>query len=362
MNQPKVFFDARHTIVGRDSHFGVSRYGAELAEALAKLQPITLIISDERQLNLLPKGIPRVKLNSVMSLSELWVARKLNKLGADVVFTPLQFMGSWGRRYKLIATMHDTIYYRFPKPPYYLPLWVRALWWLSYQAIWPHRLLLNMADRVATVSETSKKEIKALKLTKRPIDVVYNSANKPAGITRSKKIKKDLVYVGSFMHYKNPETLVRAVNLLPDYKLHFVSPVTAERKADLQALANNPDQLVFWNGANDEKMYKLLSTATAGVHASKAEGFGLPVIETLSLGAPMICSDSEIFHEVGGKAAIYCDPDSPEQYAAAVRRLEDPKVAAEYAKKGLAQAKKFSWDVSARQLLKIIRRLANEAK
>lgn len=358
MNRLKVFFDARHTIVGRKSHYGVSRYGAELAEALAKQYPITLIISDKRQLDLLPKGIPYVQLNNLMSIRELWLAPKLNKLGADVVFTPLQVMGNWGKRYKLILTMQDVTYYKFPSPPRYLPLWVKVAWWLSYQAKWPQRFLLSGADHVATVSETSKKEIKAMGLTNKPIDVVYNSANKPKNIHRAKKVKKELVFVGNlFLRYKNAETLIRTMTLLPEYKLHLVSPISPERKKELLALAKTPKQIIFWNGADDKKMYQLLASAAAAVHASKAEGFGLPLIEAMSMGTPMICSDIEVFHEVGGNAAIYCNPESPQEYAAAVRKLENPKAAGTYSKKGLLQAKKFSWDVSAKQLLKVIKKL-----
>jgi glycosyltransferase involved in cell wall biosynthesis len=357
--QPKVFFDLRQTIIGAKTHFGVSRYGSELVGAFAKIHPVTMIICDERQLNLLPKGIPYVKLNNIMSISELWIAHKLNKLGADVVFNPLQVMGSWGRKYKLILTMQDITYYKHPTPPRNLPPLVRLVWWLSYQAKWPQRLLLSAADHVATVSETSKKEILAMRLTDKPIDVVYNSSNEDHANTRTKKIKKDLVFVGNIaMRYKNAETLIAAMSLLPEYTLHFTSTVAPERKAELLELADNPKQIVFWNGASERDMYKLLASATAAVFASRSEGFGLPLIEAASVGTPIVCSDIAVFHEVGGNAPIYCDPESPEQYAKAIRRIEkDPKLVASMSKKGMEHSKKFSWEASAKQLLGIIKKL-----
>lgn len=350
-----IFYDARWTRY--PTHLGVSRYGTELAIALSKLHKITLIISDERQLTMFPKGMDYVLLNNPISVRELFLAPKLNKLDADVVFSPLQVMGNWGRKYKLILTMQDVIYYHYPAPPKDLPFLARALWWLSYQAYWPQRFLLNMADRVVTVSHTSKDDIINFHLTDRPVDVVTNAPNKPANINRTKKIKKDLVYVSSFMKYKNHETLVRMVNLLPGYTLHFTSPVRPERQAELTQLAKNPRQLKFWNGASDEQMYRLLASATAAVHSSKAEGFGLPVIEAMSVGTPVVCSDMPIFHEIGGQAVQYCDPDSPEQYVAAIRRLEDPKIARKYTRVGLKQAQKFTWDRSAKALLATIKRL-----
>lgn len=353
MNQPKVFFDARHTIIGRKVHFGVSRYGSELVTAFAKIHPVTMIINDKRQLDLLPKNVPYVVLNGPMSPKELFIAHKLNKLGADVVFSPLQVMGNWFRKYKLILTMQDITYYKFHEAPSYLPLWVRVGWRLSFAAKWPQRIMLNSADRVATVSHTSKEEIQEMKLTKRHIDVIYNASDKPKRINRSENIKKELVFVGNlYMKYKNAETLIKAANLLPEYKLHLVSPINAKREKELKALAKHPEQLVFWHGAKESVMYKLLATATAAVHASKGEGFGLPIIEAMSMGTPVICTDMPVFHEVGGDAAIYCDPDSPEDYAVAVRKVQDnPRLAANMSKKGIAQAKKFSWDASAKQLL-----------
>ena len=352
----RVFFDARYTRF--PTHFGVSRYGAELATALAKLMTITLIICDTRQLIMLPQGVPYVLLNNPLSIKELFIARQLNKLGADIVYTPLQAMGRLGRRYKLIVTMHDTFYFEYPTPPHYLPWYARLAWWLSYKLYWPQRWLLDTTDYVATVSRTSEQEIERYHLTKRPVGVVYNAPIKPPALPRRQTPKKELVYVSSFMKYKNHETLVRMINLLPDYTLHFTSPVWPERQAELTALAKRPEQLVFWNGAPEKEMYRLLAESMAAVSASKAEGFGLPVIEAMSMGTPVVCSDLPIFHEIAGPSVQYCDPDSPEAFAAAVRRLEDPIVAVDYTKKGLAQAKTFTWQHSAEQLKDIIETVA----
>src|SRR5690606_26736190 len=168
-----IFFDARWTRV--DTIDGPSRYGASLATALHSLHPITIIIFDKRQLRLFPKDIPYILVNHPFSLKELFIVRTLNKAGADVVFSPLQVMGFWGRKYKLIFTLQDLIYYRHPQPPTFLPLPVRIIWRLFHMAYWPQRLLLNRADSVATVSHTSKKYIEKLRLTKRPINVIYNA-------------------------------------------------------------------------------------------------------------------------------------------------------------------------------------------
>lgn len=349
-----IYFDARWTRTNR--HDGISRYGSELAGALAKQHPITLLICDKAQLKLLPPKIPYVLVNHPMSLRELRLPAKLNRLEADVVFSPLQVMGTWGRKYKLILTLQDLIYYRHPKPPTFLPALARLIWWLFHQAYWPQRLLLNQADYITTVSKQSKKDIEAARLTKRPVGVIYNA---PAELRRPTEsalpVKKELVYMGSFMPYKNVELLLRALPLLPEYTLHLTSPISPLRRAELESLTANKAQVRFWNGISDEDYADVLSTATALVSASKDEGFGLPLIEAMQVGAPVACSDMPIFHEVAEDAALFFDPDSPESLVKAIRQLENNKTRQNLIKRGFTQANTFSWANSAAELLRIMR-------
>lgn len=349
-----IFFDARWTRIG--FHDGISRYTANLVGALAKLHPVTMIIYDRRQLDLLPKDIPYVVLGNPMSAFELFTPRKLNRLGADVVFSPMQIMGTWRRKYKLIFTLHDVIYYQFPTPPHQLPFTARITWRLFHMAKWPQRWLLNQADFVATVSQTSQKLIQAMHLTDRKVGVVYNAPSlKP--MEPAKTYKKELIYVGSFMEYKNVELLLKAINLLPGYKLHLVSRITPTRKIELERLAGNPRQVVFWNGASDAQYTKLLHTSLALVSASKAEGFGLPLLEAMAQGVPVIATNMPIFHEVCAQAGTYFSADSPESFVEAVHKLEDPKYRTQMIQRGNEQAGTFTWDNSAKELMNIIKTL-----
>lgn len=353
-----IFFDARWTRF--EFHDGISRYTANLLEALAKLHPVTMLIHDERQLKLLPKGIPYVVMSNPTSIGELFTPRKLNKLGANVVFSPMQIMGTWGRRYKLIFTLHDTIYYQFKTPPHQLPLGERLTWRLFHLSTWPQRMLLNKADYVATVSQTSKKLIAGMHLTDRPVGVVYNAPSlTPAKPNHQRK--QELVYMGSFMEYKNVELLLRAMKHLPEYTLHLVSRITPQRKQELSELADNPKQIVFWNGASDKQYAKLLQSSLALVSASKAEGFGLPLLEAMSQGTPVVVTNMPIFHEVCAQAGVYFDADSPQAFANAVRKLENPTYHQQMSQRSLVQASSFTWDNSARELLRIMRQLTKSS-
>ena len=168
----KIVVDCRY--VRTDQHDGISRYTAGVVEALSGKHPVTMLISDERQLKLLPE-LPWSLASSPTSAREPLVALQVNKLEPDVVFTPMQTMGTLGRRYKLVKTLHDLIYYRNRTPPRDLNPAIRLLWRLYHLAWWPQRVLLNRADAVATVSETTKHLMQEHRLTSRPIIIVGNA-------------------------------------------------------------------------------------------------------------------------------------------------------------------------------------------
>jgi glycosyltransferase involved in cell wall biosynthesis len=351
----KVFFDARWTRM--DTHDGISRYGASLLEAFSRIHPVTMIIHDERQLALLPDGVPYVKLGNPTSPREILTAGKLHRLGADVVLSPLQVIGSFGRRFKLILTLHDLIYYRHRQPPGFLPLPVRLIWRLYHLTYTPQRLLLNRADAVATVSSTSADLIREHRLTRRPVEVIYNAPQPGLGGTAAVEPTKDLVYMGSFMEYKNVETLIAGMEFLPGHTLHLVSRIKPEREAELRALVPAGAEVVFWHGISDEDYHQLLKSATALVTASKDEGFGLPIVEAMALGAPVVCSELPVFREVAADAAAFFDPDSPRSYADAVLSVSGPARRGELAAAGRTRAAAFSWDSSAHRLLSLINSL-----
>lgn len=345
----RLLIDARFTRT--DHHDGISRYGASLIEAVASRTETAMLISDERQLALLP-DVPHVKVSSPLSPAELFIAARVNGLDPDVVFCPMQTMGSWGRRYPLILTLHDLIYYQHPAPPGFLPAPIRVLWRLYHKAYWPQRFLLNRADVVATVSRTTKWLMTEKRLTNRPVRIVGNA---PQGglVPRNPDAEpsRSLVYMGSFMPYKNVETVIAGMATLPDYTLHLLSRISPARRAELEAGIPPGASVEFHGGVSEAEYEDLLRGATALVSLSRSEGYGLPLVEAMSVGTPVIASEIPIFREVGGDAARFVDPDSPEAFAAAVRELEVPHTWSQASRASATQAEKFSWDHSAQALL-----------
>lgn len=360
----RLFFDARY--IRTDFHDGISRYSAELAQAVADAASahrteVTFLIHDERQRAFLPKGAITLTIHSPTSAKEPFASLLLNRHRPDVLFSPMQTIGSAGRRFRLILTLHDTIYYRHRTPPRALPWYVRLGWRLFHLSYWPQRWTLDAADLVATVSETSARQFARVRLTKRPVVVIPNAPQRlaallPEGAAVGTGPVRNLVYMGSFMPYKNVETLVTAMRQLPDHTLHLLSRITPERRAELTALAGGAS-VVFHDGVTDAAYAALLADDAALVTTSLDEGYGLPVAEALELGVPAVVTDMEIFREVAGDGALYVDPLDPEAVVSAVRSLDEPGVRERLVAAGTAHIGAFDWKRSAEILLAAARDL-----
>lgn len=350
----KVLLDCRYVRVGR--HDGISRYTVGLVGALARLgsdHRFELLVSDVRQLDHLP-DLPWHLVSGPTSPREPLVARQVRRLDPDVVFTPMQTMGGWGRDYPLVLTLHDLIYHRHRTPPRDLPGWLRLLWRAYHLTWWPQRLLLGRADAVVTVSATTAGLIARHRLARRPVTVVPNAADGPGapGGARDPDVPPapTLVYMGSFMPYKDVGTLARAMADLPGHELHLMSRATPAQHERLVSLAAG-GRLVFHDGASDESYRSVLRSATALLSASRDEGFGIPLVEAMRLGTPVVVSDIEVFREVCGDAALYVSPGDAAGFAGAVRALAEPGAWRERSTACRERSGRFGWDASARALL-----------
>ncbi|HEY4419179.1 MAG TPA: glycosyltransferase, partial [Pseudonocardia sp.] len=297
----RILVDCRYVRI--DRHDGISRYTAGLAGALARLHAerssgsapssterspgarsgtgrgaarvdtgdrgdtIELLVSDRRQLAHLPSDLPWHLIGSPTGIGEPLVARQIRRLQPDVVFSPMQTMGSWGRNYSLVLTVHDLIYYRHPTPPPQFAAPIRLLWRLYHLAWWPQRVLLNRADAVVTVSAATASQVAGHRLTRRPVTVVPNAPDPGPELSRTPRTGA-LIYMGSFMPYKDVGTLASAMPALPGHELHLMSRISPDERARLTALAPG-GRLVFHDGASDETYREVLRGATALVSASQ---------------------------------------------------------------------------------------------
>jgi glycosyltransferase involved in cell wall biosynthesis len=350
----KIAFDARY--IRPDHHDGISRFSARIASELASLvsakgDELVFVISDERQLTHLPP-LPFICVSSPTSVKEPWVSFSINKLSPDVLYSPMQTIGAWGKKYRLVLTIHDLIYYRYKTPPRNMNAFIRLLWRLYHLSWGPQKYLLSRSDAVVAVSETTKNIIHHKHLTTKPVYVVHNAADGLLGSStpRAMPQSKDLIYMGSFMPYKNVETLVSMMKFLPGYTLHALSKISDKDRQRLEA-RDGSRSVIFHNGVDDDTYIKLLEGATALVSASRDEGFGIPLVEAMSVGTPIVVSDIDIFHEIGGDAALFAHCDEPEDFAQRILSLQDPALWLRRSQDSRRQASTFSWERSARELL-----------
>ena len=348
----KLMVDARYTRIG--FHDGISRYTASLLGALKDLMDsgapevadlqLVMVVSDERQLQMLP-DLPHVKICSPTGPLEPTAALQLNKYNPDVVFSPMQTIGSVGRKFKLVLTLHDLIYYAHPTPPGFLPAPVRAGWRLFHKSYTPQRMLLNRADAVVTVSESTARLIREHRLTEKPLHVVPNAPQPGSVVSEDEALHRA----------KSRAEGASRLSKMPDARR-----ADLEDQGLLSPLAASSNVVVH-NGVSDEEYAELLESAHALVTASRAEGYGLPVVEAQAAGCPAVISDIDIFREIAPHAVfapVTNDPqaDAP-AWVKAIRSLEDDAVRDRAILEGLQDASHYSWRDSALKLVRIVQGL-----
>ncbi|WP_431279767.1 glycosyltransferase family 4 protein [Leifsonia poae] len=154
------------------------------------------------------------------------------------------------------------------------------------------------------------------------------------------------------MPHKNFETLLRAVARIPQAERPRLVVTGSHGDDPLLPLVSElgigtTTTLLGW--VDDDEIERLYAEATVVVVPTLFEGFGLPVLEAMSRGCPVICSDLPVLHEVGGTAADYVDPRDPDAIAERIRRLlADPAEQSRRSAAGLGRAAQLSWSQTAR--------------
>lgn len=340
---------------------GISRFSLGLIEATLKLTELTVMVCSEEQKKQLPNH-PNLRIyetNAVSSPLELMQGIRLNKEDIKVLFSPMQTTSGLGRKFKLVYTLHDLIYYRHRNPPAEFNTFIRLVWFIYHLNYWPQRRILNLADAIATVSETTKEQMEQAKLTRRPIYVIHNAAENPERIEKDPRHEsRELVYMGSFIGYKNVETLIRGMQHIPDHTLVLLSRITQRRRDQLQKLADKVGAKVrFENGVTEDEYHEWLHHCKALVSASLDEGFGIPIVEAMSRGCPVVLSDIRIFEEVAGPAGLRFAPEEAIAFSEQVKRLSNQRVWALQSELGLDQSQFFTWEDSAELLLELAEEL-----
>ncbi len=229
------------------------------------------------------------------------------------------------------------------------------------------------ADRIITASHNSKQDIiHYLKISESNISVIFDGVGaqyqrlQDSKVIENIKIRyhitgKFLLYVGGFDANKNLPTLVEAFRLLQekrpsneDLLLVFVgnlTPAAVSLREFIRTLGIE-QQVIFTGFVSEEDLIGLYSAAEVFLFPSLYEGFGLPPLEAMACGTPVITSNASSLPEVVGDAAIQVDPHSSQAFSQKMFEVfTNDRLRQELSRKGLERAKLFSWEQTARKTL-----------
>lgn len=355
---------------------GTARYTAELAEQLATLPDVDLhllstyppdVIAARAQERGYPlaESVPQaIKQKALQYLS--WHvggipgAMTEATANADVVHSPTLLVPPRGRC-PLVVTVLDLICVLFP---HYQPLKPRLI---AQTAL---RRAVKDADALIAISEHTKQDL--MRLMNVPEDRIFVTplAADPrfapqadqSALARHGIDAPYALYVGRLESHKNIGLLLRAFAALnhTEAKLVLVGTkgwlydemITTLKQLELE------ERVVVAGFVADEDLPALYTHAHAFVYPSRYEGFGLPVLEAMQCGAPVITTNVSSLPEVAGDAAILVSPDDVEGLTQALGRLfSEPNLRAEMRGRGLAQAARFSWQKTAQMTADVYRRV-----
>lgn len=358
-------------------HSGIGRYVARLSEQFARQAEHSFVLfapqGTKRPRDLPPQlewcEIPVPRLGKLSMLAAYWwqLPRLAAAADLDVFHAPtVHPRPTWPpvpRRMPcpIVVTVHDLIpltHYRSGADR--LPRRQSAFYRWNLRAA-------TAAARIITVSEASRREIMAeLGVAHDRITAVYNGVDaSPA--TRVPRIASTrppyALFVGSFEPRKNLLAAIRAFGQiageLPSHQLIAVAdPRSGSSEAVHHAIASLGigQRVRFVSNVSDDELWTLYAGAEMFVFPSLAEGFGLPPLEAMAAGTPVIASGLPAHREVLGDAAILADPRSTSALAEAMLRVaRSPELRTAMAARGRERAACFSWRTCARQTLDVYR-------
>lgn len=356
--------------------FGIGTYIRNLLRHLARLDPESEYIvfcrpedsatAGELGANFrsIPDRSPPYSLREQFSLPLAVAREKVDVYHAPHYVLPILTPG------RKVVTIHDCIHLMFPE-------------YLRYRlgTRYAHAMMSSAArraHRILTVSESSKRDIlRFFPVKPEKISVIHNAIDEhvrtpPTEATidrvreRYQLADPFVLYVGNVKPHKNVERLIEAFALVrrraaDGLKLVIIGDEITKFQTLRRAVHHHKlhKHVRFLGFVPDDTLSVLYRLAGVFVFPSLYEGFGLPPLEAMACGAPVITSDVSSLPEVVGDAALLVDPYSSEAIADAIMRvLSDASLAADLRARGLARAQTFSWQRSVARTLEIYREVA----
>jgi glycosyltransferase involved in cell wall biosynthesis len=347
------------------NHTGIGRYVENLIKYLPSENgtKVTLIISPENEnspvLEKYSKVVAKYHPYAIPSQFEMlyiWWKTRPDLLHATHSSIPALWPG------KIVVTFHDLIRHisrgKETTTQKYFLYWIKYLGYLAVDVIAIYRSV-----KIIVPSNFWKEIIiKKFRISETKIIVTYEGVD--SNILQAKIGKpvyvSDLpyvVYTGTIYPHKNIPILLEAIKLLKGkYKLVLVGArsVFTERTQDLIKKYSISDSVTLLEKLSDDQLVSLYSRALVFVFPSLIEGFGLPGLEAMSVGLPVIAANASCLPEIYQDSVLYFDPNSSDELSKQIEKIDkDKNLRKILVKKGLNQAKKYSWDKMAKQTWQI---------
>ncbi len=286
----------------------------------------------------------------------------LGKPRPDIIFSPSHYGPAISPIPSIISIM-DLGFLHWPGQFTKLIYWQLKRW--TKQSV-------NQAKRIITISKFSKQDIvDTYQIPADKITVAYlgfNQREEAGDLEQETREKyslpeKYILYLGTLKPNKNIDGLINAYKLLTtNHKNLDAKLVIAGKKGWLYENLFNmvedlglEEKVIFTGFVDDEDVQPIMSGAEVFVLPSFWEGFGIPVLEAMAAGTPVVCSDKASLPEVAGKAGLYVNPNQPKDIAEKIHQvLTDDKLSKDLIQSGREQVKKFSWDKCSRKILETI--------
>lgn len=268
---------------------------------------------------------------------------------------------------KSVVTIHDLIFLRYP---YYYKWIDRQIYTYKYKKA------CQVADRIIAVSETTKQDIVSFfHISPDKIDVIYQSCCNEFKKQVSEESKREVrrkyqlpehyvLYLGSIEERKNFLLLVRALKRLPPE----VKVVAAGRKTPYVNIINHyikkhhlEHRIMMLNGVPTEDLPTLYQCADVFVYPSYFEGFGIPIIEALYSGTPVIAATGSCLHESGGPHSKYVNPDKPKELARVLQEvLNNQELRKQMIEEGKKYVSRFEGELLTKQVMECYKKALSQ--
>ena len=357
------------------SQAGISQYIRRLTEALARVvqgdhEFILLQSRKDRRKLVEHERFRRVSLwtPSHHRLEQWTLPVEIRGLRLDVLHSP-DFIPPSRRNCKSVITVHDLAFLLYP---HFLTKESARYYGQIDQAV-------RRTNHIIAVSEATRRDIiDRLGVPENKITVIHEAANpifRPMDRAEALRCTQEryplpnrfILFVSTIEPRKNVQTLLRAFRqFLDDYKQEVKLVFAGSRGwlfEDVFALVQQlhlEDRCIFLGRVSSEDLLCLYNSAQVLVQPSYYEGFGLPPLEAMACGTPVIVSNVSSLPEVVGDAGFLVDPNSVDELAVALWRvLTDEPLRKQCIERGFKRAQSFSWDKAARQTLEVYRHVAN---